>query len=148
LDASGIFLSQRIDAPHWQANYDVLLRAGGFIVDQRLDLAGGRITTALTRSLIVTCRTRVSLDESGKDLAWLFGDGNLVLGHLALEEAVVDALHEQTPTDASGNLLTKEPVKLVGGTEASKEGRDPNSWGSSLLTFSMVYLPPLTQKYQ
>jgi hypothetical protein len=148
LDSSGIFLSCRPQMPHFQAEQDILLRPFGFRIDQGRDLAGGRYTTVFTRRLGATLRTRANLDESFKDQVWYQGDAGIVLGHSALEEAVVDALHEFTPTDSNSNALTVEPMKIIEGNDPSKLMNDQNSWGWSLLMFSIVYMPPLNQAIQ
>lgn len=63
---------------------------------------GGRHVNGRSRGLKLALRTRLHLDQPSIDTARLTEE---TFGHLAAEEAIVDALESFQPTDAAGNVL-------------------------------------------
>lgn len=62
------------------------------------------------------------------------------LGHLALEDLIIDALASYQPVDGDNNWLCIEPMKLLGSTDPQKEEKN-RDWGESALVFEFAYLP-------
>jgi hypothetical protein len=145
-DPSHVLMVARQNVPHYTAEKDVLLWPRGFSVSAKMVAAGGRTTTKLTRTISTVCRTRLHLDEAGRDKVWLT---HATLGLLALEEAVADALQLFSPTQGGAALLC-EPMRLLRGDSMGKEeGRDRDvSWGLSALDWEVAYLLNINQSVQ
>lgn len=137
-----LYVARRASIPHFGADKDVLLTPLGFRLHTGQDVAGGRGTSMLLRTITVTCRTRLGTDESGRDRVWLTAED---IGQLAFEEAVVDCLHNYWPEDSSRNVITAQPLKLMEGNAPDKDAKDP-TWGQSTLAFSAFYHLNLTQQ--
>lgn len=140
LASTAILWVQRSMTPHLRGDKDILLRAGRFDVDGQEVAAAGRIATKVTRILEITPRTRVGLDQSDRDDEWLL---DTTRGYFELEDTIVDALQLFAPLDASRNMLTIEPMRLLGGSIPQKS-RDP-LWGDSVLLFQVKYYLDLDQ---
>lgn len=105
---------------------------------------GGRVNTRVKRRIQVCLRTRLALDEAGRDLLWLTEQS---LGHLEREHQLYDALSTYQPTDGKGNWLVAEPIVLEQSTEPRKDKADP-SWGRSAVEFVVDFALALDQSYQ
>jgi hypothetical protein len=130
------------EAPHLQADHDLVLRLRGITpVGSWLD-GGGRVTCHLTERLEVGVRTRLALDDAGSARVWLT---HATLGHLRLRNLVLDALVHFIPEDADGDALTTSEIKLSPAQPPKAEGRakQPVNWGEERLAFEVSYLQDL-----
>lgn len=124
---------------HFQGDQWISIRPGGFTRLIPISDGSSRIMTHLSRVVKVHCYTRLALDHSGEDYFWLLHEQ---LGHLALEDVVANALDDWLPISADGNMLALCNVKLLGGTEPTKEDRaKAPGWGQSVLEFAVHYQP-------
>ena len=124
---------------HFQADQWLSIRPGSFIRSVPISDGSSRIMTHLSRVMKVHCYTRLALDHSGEDYHWLLHEQ---LGHLALEDAVANSLDDWLPMTPSGHVLTLYNVKLLGGSEPTKEDRaKAPGWGQSVLEFAIHYMP-------
>ena len=120
---------------------------------------GGRWDTRAIRSLIVELFTRCDADQVGDGEVSLIGEVDAVrrneigaeIGHLSMEEAVIDALHMWVPTNKDINPsipddqikpLTYQPIFL---RSAESPPQDDRSRGYivSRLVFETAYLMKL-----
>lgn len=101
---------------------------------------GGRFDARMRRTIAVTCRTRLALDESDQDYEWLL---NRELGHFELEEAIWDALYLWAPADVDENWLVAMPLQPRG-TAAPQKDKVNAEWGESSLEVEVEYLMNLT----
>ena len=132
------------EAPHLQADQDLVLRLGGWSPDRGWFVGGGRSSLRLVERFEVQLRTRLALDPAGSAYVWLT---DTTLGHLQLRNLVLDALVEFLPADTSGNVLVTDPLALVPAPKPRTDARggQPVSWGSETLTFEVAYLQALDQ---
>lgn len=123
----------------YQADQVVAIHVGDFVRNVPWSDGSSRICTYLSRQLEVVCHTRLALDYAAEDYIWLVHNS---LGHLALEDAVANAMDDWLPMDNSGNVLTLQPVKLLGGRAPTKEERvKAPGWGLSVIQFAVAYQP-------
>ena len=145
IPAERVLIVVRRNVPHFAADQDIVLRPLGFRVDRQITDQTGRFLTAIVRRLEVRARTRLTLDEASRDEQWLLHE---TLGHLALEEGIVDALQEFIPldNDVDQNALTYEPILLSDGTDPEQmpDRGQPTDWGESRLIFDVPYVMSLT----
>lgn len=130
--------------PKAQAEQQVFLRPGAFIVDQGEVKGAGRVHTPLVRILEVLVDNRVSLDTATSDEIWLTDASR---GYIPLEELILDAFQMFFPEDSNQDLLTAEPIRELAGDMSAKEIQKPG-WGDDYLRFEVRYLPPLNQNFQ
>ena len=124
---------------HFQGDQWISIRPAGFTRSVPISDGSSRIMTHLSRVMKVHCYTRLALDHSGEDFYWLTHEQ---LGHLALEDVVCNALDDWLPMTPSGHVLTLYNVKLLGGSEPTKEDRaKAPGWGQSVLEFMIHYQP-------
>ena len=140
LSTNRIFLVTDDQIPKFQGDQDCLIRPGPIQAVETFSTATGRFCPLVTRTLVITLRTRYAVDMSDRSESWVL---DAALGHYVLEEAVVAALHDWQPTDPSGNALTEEDLHFLGGTSPQKDKRD-SQWGQSTLSFSCVYQLPMS----
>jgi hypothetical protein len=78
------------------------------------------------------------MDISDRDDYWLLDPTR---GHLALEEAIVTALHVWVPTDTQGNWLSQSPILWIPSEQVHRDEATPDSqdWGESTMHFSLQY---------
>ena len=134
--ANRVLIVQRPDTPHFQGDKDILVRLGPPAPEDGFTVGAGRHCCLLTRQLQVTPRTRWATDESDRDDLSLLDEVN---GHLALEEAVVDALHVWVPTDAQENWLTAQPLHWLPSAPPVRETPLSRSWVHTDLVFAVRY---------
>lgn len=114
----------------------------------------GRVEARVIRRLRVRIRTRMNLDENFRSVAWLQGAAaengqSVTLGHLALEDAVIDALDLFQAVDGSQNALMHRPMVYDGTPGPQKRGIDAESgYGYSDIWFDVPYIRLLTQSMQ
>lgn len=128
-----------VSMPDLQAPQVIFLRPRGFTVDANMVIAGGRYTTMLTRILDVIVRVRMQRDKIGDDTLWLTNEAD---SYLAIEEAAFDAVQVHSDlTDAQGNLLVCEPIRVVDGTAPDKGNDTTNpGWGMASFGVECKYL--------
>src|SRR3990172_8020876 len=134
-DTAQIFWIARNKIPHFLGPWDILLRPRrGFSIQDNSD-GGGKWDTRIRRIIDVALRVQLATDETARDVEWLFADD----GYFALEESVIDALQMFEPTDAQGNILLAEPMRLLEGIEPAREQGNEVLWGDGTLAFEIVY---------
>jgi hypothetical protein len=136
LTTNRVLLVQRETTPRFQGDQDVLVRAGPPQPEDGFELGSGRHAAIVTRLVQVTARTRWAVDESDRDDYALVDED---YGHLALEEAVVNALHIWVPTDRNGNWLSVEPMHWRPHEAPVHDEPLPASWLSTSLLFDVRY---------
>lgn len=131
------------DAPHFQADQDLVLRLAGISPDSGWFQGGGRFSCRVTERLEVQIRTRLALDPSGEARVWLT---DAVIGHIQLRDKVLDALVSFIPTDADQNILTTDQLVMVPSKAPRQDGArgKPMDWGSETFTFEVNYDQVLT----
>lgn len=99
----------------------------------------GRHDTCVQRILDVGIS--VSLDtDTTSDAPWMF-DGTL--GYFPIELAVLDSLIEFTPRDSAKNVLTIQPLSLVGAVDAARYP-DAIQGAISFVSFKILHNLDLT----
>lgn len=126
--------------PNFIGEQQVIL-SGGPITPPFETTGEGRVSSYIYRRVTFTIRTDSNLDEANKDDVRLM-DPNL--GHWMLEDAIFAASQLWDVVDANGNQLIKEPMRLVGGTEAGMDTQKNPGWTVSKMHFEVAYLPNLT----
>ena len=124
-------------APHHVGDADVLIWPQDEVSGEQQVAAGGREATWVEHRFSVIARSRLDLDESGRDRKRLTHSSR---GHYVLRAAVRDALHLFWPEDSSLRALGVQPIRWVK-TAPPKRDRDPGaaSWVSSQLEFTFRY---------
>ena len=131
-----------------QADKVLLIRPLDFTVQRGWADGAGRMATRIDRRISLTVRTRLNIDmDGGADVEWLT---NLDYGHLALEEAIPDALEEYFPRNASGDHLTLEPIRMLSGSVPTvghevQRGQETQDYGESTLIYTAAYLLDVNQ---
>ncbi len=129
--------------PSFIADVQLQLSVSGFIPGREND-GGGRLNTWIRRRLRVLIRTSLLLDEAERDDTRLL---DADFGHYALEDAVMNSLHDFAPEDTDGNWLLNEPMRLNPSGDAEQEAANDSAWTQSVLEFEICYtadLDPLT----
>lgn len=131
------------ESAHFQGDQDIVMRTGNLTpVGPDID-SKGRLAIRIVRQLQVIPRTSIAVDTHGLTDAWLTDPS---FGHLQLEEAIFNALQGFEPSDANGNWLVTEPMRLVPSQPPIRPAPPdlkPAVWGSSTLTFEITYLMAL-----
>lgn len=127
---------------HYQGDQDILIRPGDFLSLQSYDDGAGRWDTRIRRILEVGVRSRRRGDPTDQDDIWLT-DPKAGVAYVALEEAVLNALHQFEPEDSNQNVLTCEPMRIYTGRKPVKAPKDMAAWGYGVLLFEITYQPPL-----
>lgn len=130
--------------PHFTGDQDILLRPLGEKCDRNRLQGNGRVMDYRTRSLRIVARTRSTLDPVDEDYIHLT---DATLGHLTLEDSIVEALQMFFPSDPSSNLLTACPIRALDWTEPRREARE-QEWISSSLMAEIDYIRALNQAVQ
>jgi hypothetical protein len=137
LPAERCFVSQADEQPYdAQADQYLWLRVEDGGEDQGIRDGAGRLDARETVTLTVTARTRLALDEPGRDLSWMT---HASLGHLRLAHAVKKALDGWQPTDGESNVLTTCPIRLLTPRKPRKDRKQPE-WGESVQVYEMEIL--------
>lgn len=124
------------EAPRMQADFDCILRPGGYLsVAPTYDVAG-RQCTKIVRSLHLYPRCRLALDSSDRDDIRLT---HASLGFFQFEEACVNALHGFFPRDSSDNHLTYEELRITNATDPMRSLKD-DQWMLGHTAFEVAYL--------
>lgn len=132
---------------------DILLAPAGERKDPTAE-GSGRVEARVIRRLRLRIRTRMNLDENYRSVAWLQGavmeNGNSnTLGHLALEDAVIDSMFLFLPTDNLGNALCHRAIVYDSAMGPQRRGADAASgYGYSDLWFDVPYIRKLSQDMQ
>jgi hypothetical protein len=151
LPASRVRITVEGSKPRYVGEQFVTVTPGHLL--PHADAGAGRYGTDARRVVRVSVHTRASVDEAGS-AEHLLTDAeiNTALGHVALEEAVMDALHlhwltySDEETDETDLLI--EPMRLLeDGSDGPKrpEVKD-EGWAVSDLYFELRYVLPLTQR--
>jgi len=116
---------------------DLTIRPLGFKVQ---DKRNSRLETRVYRRIGVMIRTRLGTDYYESGQSWLTDP---TLGHIPLEETVLDALLNFIPLDNKfiQNWLSI-PLKLVGGEDPERQDEDSGN-GVEILMFELEYMPPI-----
>lgn len=129
-------ISDSVDSlPLLGAPQDIWIRPMGEEFDGQQFRATGRQFRKVIRRLRLTLRTRSNLDKVGEATAFLTRETG---SHLALEDAVIDALDEKHLFDASNNQLTTDPMEVVNLAE-SQYIPEQKGWGASVLYVDVPY---------
>lgn len=141
---------------HMQGDQDILIRPGPIEWDKGFDYGAGRAIVVAIRTLFVVIRTRANLDISTSDDIRLTDPA---LGHIALEESVVDCLYCYLPMDVQGEALVEEPLHPLPHEEERRslgQGDSPlletrergvgSDWIETELVFAVKYSIPLNQQ--
>lgn len=126
-----------------QADQYCIIQPRSQVTEQPIVQGAGRVDTRVTRRVAVIVRTRLSLDESDRDLAWLT---DATYGHLRTEHAVLNALQMYQPTRGA-DWLACEPLRLVPVSQPEQDREQPE-WGQSVAEFEVTYVLDLDQSYQ
>lgn len=89
--------------PLFAATQDVLVRVMDEVPNEGVIDGGGRWENWRTRFLQISVRTRVQLDPAGQNLVQLT---DASLGHLALEDLVIEAMELFSTPGDNGDVLT------------------------------------------
>jgi len=145
LDVShvGVVADDGLDVPTYQGDQDVLIRPMEENKEPGMLEGSGRVDDRRDRKIFIYCRTRLYLDQVDSDLARL---SDASLGHLALEDAVANAVEIWAATDANNNILSF-PTYVEGPTHPQKLRADPN-WVCSTFTATIGYERNLDQSVQ
>jgi hypothetical protein len=145
-DASRVLIvARRKKTPHFAAVQDVLVRPAGFRVQIPWADTEGRVGMLIRRTILLTPRTRMELDQADQDID-LLTDASL--GHFVFEEAIINALHLYQPLDGAGDALTIEPMHLTQGDDAAKEDEKSQGWGYATLNLEASYFLAVDQADQ
>jgi hypothetical protein len=128
--------------PHFQADQDILVVIGPPVPDNPVTYGAGRVDFPVVRTLTVTPRVRMASDPSDSDDLLISDPAR---GLIALEEAVLNALHDFHPTDANNNLLTREPIHFSPSPPPSDDPPPDRTWASSPLNFEVAYVVAVDQ---
>jgi hypothetical protein len=140
LDPSVVSVSAIDDPPHHQAERDVVLRVQGERSVEGNWAGGGRHDDRRKRQVKVICRTRMWLDQADRDDLLLTSVEPATLGHLALEDAVADALQTWQGLRANGDALNYPAyVGDLTDPEKEKSTQGPTGWVSSHFTVRLEY---------
>lgn len=136
LDDTRVFVSAlgADDVPRFSATQDLILRPQGEEPLAGIVDGSGRYDRRTRRSFEAIVRTRVLLDQSGRDSVRLT---DASLGHLALEDAVVDALELYHLADSAGDALAA-PLR-VGRLTGPQRLRDDRTWVWSAFTVEVEH---------
>jgi hypothetical protein len=136
LAAERVLVAQRDRVPHIQGDSDAVVRVGKPLPEDGFTVGSGRHATVLVRPVQVTPRVRWAVDEGDRDdHAMEDADSGL----LALEEAVIDALHVWVPTTEDEEWLTVQPLHWVPSAEPVRETPVNHAWLHSDLVFMARY---------
>ncbi len=131
-------------APYFFGEQDLLLCVRGLKVDVEASYAGGRRTTEAEGRINLTPRTRLYLDETGRDRQRLMHSS---LGHNAFEMTVLEAMQLFHPGSDTPYPLTMYPMHWLGTSDAEDDPKDPN-WVRSTLSFEFKFIVTLDQTRQ
>lgn len=129
------------DVPHLMGDQDVLIRVMDETNDARQIESAGRYDNRRERKAKIIMRSRVLLDITGRSDIRLTDQ---TLGHLALEDAVCDALELFFVTDSNANLIAAYPPRL-GPLSKPVRSRKHKEWVSSQFDLEVNYERALTQ---
>src|SRR5262245_40060411 len=87
----------RDDVPPFTGSQHLLLRPRSPVPQTEETWSAGRVVPLVRRSVACILRTPLYVDQSDMDYHWLTDTS---LGHLQMEEKIVDALVEYFPEDA------------------------------------------------
>lgn len=140
LDESRIILSiiQPEDVPTFAAFQDVVVRAMSEMPDSGAVHGAGRHHDLRERTIEVSARTRVQLDQTAQALAQLT---DATLGHLILENLIVEALQEWLAPGSDGDVLTA-PMEVGRLTTPARLRTNPD-WVCSTFTVNFQYVRDL-----
>ena len=105
---------------------------------------GGRRISAKQGTITLTINTLMARDQAEQDRYRLNGVLDVipvVPGLEIMAHTVADALHGNFLTDATGHLLTVEPVHLVSDASPEDYGETNPGWEGITLGFRLTYLP-------
>jgi hypothetical protein len=139
-------LSQK-NVPSFIGDIQVILSPGGLSGVYGAD-GGGRVNSYTYRRVFVTLRTRMDLDESYKDDDRILGDATGVGGHEFFEDTIIDCLQMFQPTDTAQDWCIREPIRIIGGSDAMEEDAKNPGWTKSELVFEVAYTFNLNQAFQ
>jgi hypothetical protein len=131
------------DVPHFNAAQEVIIQVLNEGLVDNVANYSGRVDDRRVRTLRFACRTRLLLDQSGQDFYRLT---DASLGHLALEDAVYDAVRCFMPTDDLENAIGL-PVRGGPFSQPRRERAD-DSWVVSTFTADVEYSRDLDQDRQ
>lgn len=140
---SQVFITSKRKIPHFVGEKDCILRIGGEHPDEPAIRADGRQNNQRYRTVTITIRTRQAVDRAGTDTKHLLNDD---IGHLAVEDAVFNALEIFWPVDIAQNAITNCPIRLGPLTETESETQP--EWLSSSVTVEIDYSRNLDQSRQ
>lgn len=140
VDAAQVAVSAR-DLPFFVPERCLVLRVLGERQAPGWDGAG-RVNDLRARQVRLVVRTRLLLDEAGRDAAHLL---DASLGHLALEDACADALAGFLPTDGQGDGLTAVPLEPGPFSDPRPASKDNPEWLESSCEFTATYNRALNQ---
>lgn len=141
LDPSRVFITVMTpdDTPRFGAAQDILLRPMSEEPDVGIIDGAERFDNRRIRSIEVSIRTRLFLDQAGQDSARLT---DVSLGHFQMEDKVVDALEFYYPSDGDTNNALSLPFR-VGRLTAPQRLRDDANWLFSTFTVAVQYMRDL-----
>lgn len=140
LDATRVALSvwPADEVPTFAADQDVIVRVMGERPEQGVIEGAGRYDDRRERSLEVAVRTRVQLDQAGQALQLLT---HASLGHLRMEDLVVEALQLFSPPSRRGGVLAA-PL-FAGRWTAPQRMKSNPDWVWSTLDVPLSYVRDL-----
>lgn len=143
LDATRVAVTvlQPEDFPIFHAPQDVLVRPMGEEPDRGAIDGAGRWHNLRTRTLAVSVRTRLHLDQAGRDLDRL---ADASRGHLRMEDLAVDALELWNVPGSGGDVITA-PLRCGRWNEPQRlrQGGELTDWVYSTLHVECTYVRDL-----
>lgn len=127
------------EAPHLQADQDIVVLIRGFTPDPAYFAGGGRYTRLVKEKLEVRIRTRLMVDHPGSASQWLL---DATLGHLQLRDKVANALDGFLPANEDGDVLVSSEITMESEPGPKKDAprTQPIDWGEERLVFTVGYL--------
>lgn len=131
--------------PHLMNSHDIWLWPRDERFEEGFFEGGGRTSVRVIRKLFVVVRTQLNLDHAESDRLLLT---DATLGHAAIEDAVVQSLHDFYVADASGNRLTTYgiEVKNLEGPERVEDRGEERGWCSSAIVAEVPYVRVMSSR--
>jgi hypothetical protein len=114
---------------------DIVFQVGKEKPWKQNDIASGRVNYVTTRELTIHIRSQFVTDYADLDIDAILAQ---TTGHVSLEDAVYNALHDFQPVDEAGNLLIADTIKLWDLTAPKRHPKRPE-WVVSKISTEIKY---------
>lgn len=120
----------------WPTNDDyVTIAPDRFPVDSPLVTGGGTQAYLFNGSVVITLWHRLGTDAQISDLNWITDQ---TYGAITKWNAILKALEQFSPQDASANNLAAEPMRIISYHFGRRQPR--HGWGSIKGVFELVFV--------